>query len=193
MPVVVNLLKIPKEETLAPMQTIEERPITNTQNTADMKMVNMMMAVEAWTLQLSNPNDLRYWVYQTASTYATQADHPPPHTPINFPPSNAAKGPASNCQWPYYQQYPEQGLLPCIKCDESQHIRTFLPDGRTDWNNGIVYLNECGRPSSSPTGDNRSQISGYWPERWFLTMQEYTWEVAWLGQQGWGVATTAAP
>jgi hypothetical protein len=94
MPVVVNLPAITNEETLAPAQVMEEIPIAKAENTIDTKMDNMMKAVEAWTFQLSKANDPRDGGYQTARTYAIHAVHPPPHTPMNFPPPNAPTGPA---------------------------------------------------------------------------------------------------
>jgi hypothetical protein len=94
MPVLVNHPAIPNEETPAPAQATEESPIAKAENTIDTKMDNMMKAFEAWTFQLSKANEPRYGGYQTARAYAIETDHPPPHTPMNFPPPNAPTGPA---------------------------------------------------------------------------------------------------
>jgi len=186
MPVVINLPAIPSEETPAPAQVTEEIPIAKADNTIDTKMDNMMKAFEAWTFQMSKANEPGYGGYQTARAYAIQADHPPPHTPMNFPPLNVPMG-------PNYQQHPRQELGPCIYCDELGHIRTFCPDVRTDQEKGIVHLNERGRLTLGPRGGNGGEISGYRPERRFLSMREYAREVARQEQHGRGVATTAAP
>jgi hypothetical protein len=90
---VVSPLTIPKEKTPAPIQAMEEKPSIKSKYTVNMTMVNMMITVEAWTLQLSKANDHRYRGYQTTRAYATNADHPPPHTPMNFPPLNGPLGP----------------------------------------------------------------------------------------------------
>jgi hypothetical protein len=94
MPVVVNLPAIPTEETPAPTQAMEEIPIPKAENTINTKMEHMVKAFEAWTFQLRKANEPRYGGYQTARVYAIQADHPPPHTPMNFPPPKAPTGPA---------------------------------------------------------------------------------------------------
>jgi len=52
-PVVVNLLAFPSEETPAPAQAIEEIPIAKANNTFDMKVDNMMKAFKACIFQLS--------------------------------------------------------------------------------------------------------------------------------------------
>ena len=66
MPVVVNLPAIPNKETPAAAQPTEEIAIANAVNTIDTKMDNMIMALEAWTFQLSKANEPRYGGYQTA-------------------------------------------------------------------------------------------------------------------------------
>jgi len=69
----------------------------------------------------------------------------------------------------------------------------FCPNVRTDLEDGIIHLNDHGRLSLGPREGNRGEISGYQPERRFLSMWEYAQDVARQGQQGEGVATTAAP
>jgi len=145
-------------------------------------MDNIMKATEALPFQLSKANKPRYGSYQTTSAYAIQANHPTPHTPRNIPPPNAPSGPAYNQPGPNYQQYPRQGLGPCIYCDELGHIRTFCPNVHTDREQGIVYLNYRGRLILGPRGKNGGEISGYWLERRFLSMQEYARKVTWQGQ-----------
>jgi len=66
MPVVVNLLAIPSEETLPPVQAVEAIPISKAENTMDTKMENMMKAFEAWTFRMSKANEPRYGGYQSA-------------------------------------------------------------------------------------------------------------------------------
>jgi len=193
MPVGANHPAIPNEETPAPAQAMEEIRIAKAENTIDMKIDTMMKAFKAWTFQLSKANEPRHRGYQTARAYAIQADHPPTHTPMNFTPPNAPTGPAYYQPGPNYQQYPRQASGPFVYCDEQEHIRTFCPDVRTDQEKGIVHLNDRGRLTSGPRGGNGGEISWYRPERTFLSMREYAWEVAPQGQQGGGVATTAAP
>jgi hypothetical protein len=168
MPVVANLPAIPNEETPAPAQAMEEIPIAKAENTIDTKMDNMMKAFEAWNFHLRKANEPRYGGYQTARAYAIQADHPPLHTPMNFPPPNAPTGPTYYQPGPNYQQYPRQGLGPCIYCDELGHIGMFCPNVRTDQDKGIVHLNDHGRLILGPRGGNGGEISGYQPERRFL-------------------------
>jgi len=193
MPVVANLPAIPNKETPAPVHIMEEISIAKAENTIYTKMDNMMKAFKAWTLQLSKANEPRYRGYQTARAYAIQADHPPPHTRMNYPSPNAPTGLAYYRPGPNYQQYPQQGIGPCIYGDELEHIRTFCPDVRTNHKKGIVDLNECGRLTLGPRGGNGGETSGYRPERRFLSMQKYAQEVARQGQQEGGVATMAAP
>jgi len=57
----------------------------------------------------------------------------------------------------------------------------FYPDVRTDQEQGIVHLNEHRRLTLEPRGGNGGEISGYQPERRFLSMRVYAREVA---QQG---------
>ena len=94
MPVVVNRPAIPNEETPAPAQVMEDIPIAETQDTIETNMDFTLNSFEACAFQLSKANEPRYIAYQTARVYANQAEHPPPHTPLNFPPPNAPKGPA---------------------------------------------------------------------------------------------------
>ena len=94
MPVVANLPAIPIEVTPAPSQAMEGIPIAKAENTIDTKMDDMMKPFEARTVRLSKANEPRFGGYQTARVYAIQADHPPTHTPMNFPPPNAPAGPA---------------------------------------------------------------------------------------------------
>jgi hypothetical protein len=54
---------------------------------------------------------------------------------------------------------------------------------------GITHLNEHGRQTLVPRGGNRGVISGYRPERTFLSMRESAWEAAQQGQPGGGVGT----
>jgi len=96
MPVVVNLLAIPSEETLPPVQAVEAIPISKAENTMDTKMENMMKAFEAWTFRMSKANEPRYGGYQSARGCAIQAVHPPPHMPMNVRPSSAPSAPASS-------------------------------------------------------------------------------------------------
>jgi hypothetical protein len=132
MPVVVNLPAIFNAETLTPAQATEEFPIAKAENTIDRKMDNIMKPFEAWTFLLSKVNQPRHGGYQTARAYAIQADHPHTHTPMNFPPPNAPTGPAYNQHGRNSQQFPQQGLGPCLYSDDQGHIRTFCPDVRTD-------------------------------------------------------------
>jgi len=69
----------------------------------------------------------------------------------------------------------------------------FCPDVLTDQDKGLVHFNDRGRLTSGPRGGNGGEISGYGPERRILSMREYAREAARQGQQGGGVATTAAP
>jgi hypothetical protein len=69
----------------------------------------------------------------------------------------------------------------------------FCPDVRTDQEKAIVHPNDHGGLTFGPRGGNEGEISRYQLERRFLSMREYTWEVARQGQQGGGVATTATP
>jgi len=112
---------------------------------------------------------------------------------MNFPPLNAPLRPASFHQGPNYPQYLRQGLGPWNCCHELEHICMFCPDVRTTQEQGIVDLNDSGRPTLGPGGGNGGKIYGYRPQGRFLSMREYTREAARHGQQGGGVATTAAP
>jgi hypothetical protein len=176
MPVVVNLPAFPNDETPAPPQATMEIPIPMDTHTMDTKMDNLIKASKAWTLQLSNANEPRYEGYQTAMVYAMQADHPPSHTPMNFPPPNAPTGPAYYPPGLKYQQNLWQALGHCINCDELGHIRTFCPDVRTNQEYGIVHLSDCGRLSLGPREANGGEISRYRPERRLLSMWDYARE-----------------
>jgi len=143
---------------------MEETPIAKAENTMDTKMDNIILAFEAWTFQLSKANEPRYGGYQTATAYAFLADHPPPHTPITFPPPSAPMGLAYYRPVRNYPHYPWQGLKPCICCDELGHICMFCPEVRTDQHTGIVHLNDRGRLTFGPRGGNGGEISGYRPE-----------------------------
>jgi len=112
---------------------------------------------------------------------------------MNFAPPNAPMGSTSYQQGPNYQQYPQQKLDPCIKCDKLEHIATFCPDVCTNKEQGIVHHNVCGRQTLGQRGGNKGEICGHRPERWYLSMGEYVWQGARQGQQGGVVATTAAP
>jgi len=103
MPVVVTILAIHSEETPAPAHGMENILITTAENSFDTKMDNAMKALEARWMQLGQVNKLRYGGYQTARAYAIQADHPPPHTPMKFPPLDAPPGPAYYQPGPNYQ------------------------------------------------------------------------------------------
>jgi len=184
LPVVVNLLAIPNEETLAPVQATEEIPIAKAENTIDMKMDNMWKAFNASTFQRSKADEPRFGHYQTAMTYTIEADHAPPHAPVNIPPPNAPTGPAYCRPGPNVQQYPSRELGPCIYCDELGHICTFGTDTRTDQEKGIVHLNDRGRVTLGPRGRTGGEISGYRPGGRFLSMREYARDVARQGQQG---------
>jgi len=168
MPVVANLLAIPNEETPAPEQAMVEIPIATAENTIDTKLHNKMKAFEACACQLGNANEPRYGGYQTARAYTIHVDHPPPHTPMNFPPPNAAMGPAYYRLGPNHQQYARQGLGPCIVSDEIGQVRTFCPDVRTDQEQCIGHLNDRGRLTLGPRAGNGGEISGNRPERRLL-------------------------
>jgi len=103
MPLVMNLLAIPNEETPGPVQATEELPITKGKNTIDRKMDNMMKAFEAWSFQWSKANEPTYGGYQTGREYTIQADDPPMQIPMNFPPPNAPMGPTYYRPAPNYQ------------------------------------------------------------------------------------------
>jgi hypothetical protein len=90
---------------------------------------------------------------------------------MSSPPRNAPTG--SN-----YQQYPWQELGPSLYCDELEHIHTFCSDVRTDQENRIVRLNEPGGLTLGPGGGTGGEISRYRPERRFLSVREYSQEVA---------------
>jgi hypothetical protein len=89
MRIVMNIPSIPNEVTPARAHATEEIPVAIGENTIDMKIDNMMKTFEALTFQLSKANEPRYGCYQTARAYAIQANHPPPHIPMNFSPPNA--------------------------------------------------------------------------------------------------------
>jgi len=161
MAVVLNLRAIPSEEALAPVQAMEEIPITKAEYTIDTKIASMMKAFEAWTIQLSTLNEPTYGGYQTASMYAIEADHPPPHTPMHLAPQNAPTGPPYYRLGPNYQQYAQHGLGPCIYCAELGHIRTFCLHVRTNQGTGIVHLTDCGRLTLGPRGGYGDEISHY--------------------------------
>jgi hypothetical protein len=93
---VEKLAAIANEETPAPLQAMEEVPITEAENPINIEMDNMIRAFEAFTFQLSNANQPRNGSSQTASVYAMQLDHPPPHTPMNSPSRNSPTGLAYN-------------------------------------------------------------------------------------------------
>ena len=138
------------------------------EETIDTKMDNMMKAFEAWTVQLTKATYPRpqYTRYQMARAHANQADNPPMH-PLQSHElqMNAPSGPGYyRPTMPNYQQYPRQGLGPCIYCDDLGHIRTFCPDVRTHQEQGITHLNACGRLTLGPCGGRGGEISGYQPE-----------------------------
>jgi len=193
MPEIVNLPEISKKETPAPAQAMEETRNARGENTIEIMIDNLMKAFEAGTFQLSNVNELRYGAYQTARAYPIRADHPPQHTPMNFPPSNAPMGPAYYRPRHNYQQYPWQGVVPCGYCDKLGHTHTFCPNVCPNEENGVVHLTEWGRLTLGPRGGPGGEKSRYWLERGFLFIQEYTQAVVWQGQQGGGVATSVAP
>jgi len=193
MPVVVNLLAISSEETTAPVQTMEKIPIATSENKINTKMDNTMKAFQCWTIQSSKANDPRYAGYQSARPYAIQADYPPLLTPMTFPPTYPPMGPAYNRLGPNYLHYPHQGLAHCIDCDERGHICPFCPNVHIDQEQGVVHLHEHWRLPWGPRRQNGGEISGCWHERRFLSMREYSLEVARQGQQGGRDATTAAP
>jgi len=193
MPVEVNLPASPSEETLAPAQATEKIPITKAKDTIHIKMDNFMKAFVAWTFQMSNVNEPRYGGYNTARAYPIQDDHPPSHTAMNYPPPNTPMGTAYYQPGPEYQQYPQQWLGPCISGDDPRHISRFCPKVHINHEEGIVHLNQCGRVTSGSRAGNGGEISWYGLERRFLSMGEYTWEVARPGQKGGRVATITAP
>jgi hypothetical protein len=193
MALVVNLQAIPNEETPVRAQPTEEIPIAKAENTFETKMDNMMKAFEALTIHLRKVNGPRYGGYQTARAYAIQADHPPPQTPMNYPLLNAPTGHTYYRPGPKSEKYPPQGLRPHMNCDELRHIRKFCPNVRANQDKGIVHLNAHGRLTLGPRGGHGGEISRYQMERRFVPMREYAREVGRQGQQGRGVATTAAP
>jgi hypothetical protein len=60
-------------------------PIAEATNAIDMTMYNRMKTFETWTFLMSKANEAGYGGYYTATAYLIQADHLPPHTPMNFP------------------------------------------------------------------------------------------------------------
>jgi len=164
MPVMVDHQVIPNKENLAPTQVLDEIPIRIAENIINTKMDNMMKAFEARTFQLSKANELRYRGYQTARAYTVDADHPPPHTPMNFSPASAPMGPTYYRQGSNYQQYPWQGLGPCIYCDELGQICMICPNVHTNKEEGIVNLNDCGKWTLGSKREHGGEISGYQPE-----------------------------
>jgi len=156
---------------------MEEIPIATADSTMDTKMGNMMKAIEAWTFQMSKANERVCGGYQTARAYTIQADHWSLHTLTG----------------PNYQPHQRQELGHSIYCNEQGHICTICPNVPTDQDDGIVHCNDRGRITRGLKWENGGEISGYRPERRFLSMQEYAREVARQGQQERGVATTAVP
>jgi len=69
----------------------------------------------------------------------------------------------------------------------------FCPNVHTGQEKGVVLLIECGKQTLGPRGGAGGELSEYQLERRCLSMPECAWEVAWQGQHGGGVATTAAP
>jgi hypothetical protein len=192
MPVVVKLQTISHEETAAPVQPTKKITIAKAETTIDPMMDNMMKVFQSWTFQLSKVNEPRCRGYQTARVYAIQADHPPRHTPIHFLPPNPPTGHAFYQSGTHYQQYLWPGVGPYIYFDKVVHIRRFCPDVHTDQEKGIVQLNDRRSLNIESRGGNGGEISGYRPQRKYLTLQEYGREVAMQGQQRRGVATMAA-
>jgi hypothetical protein len=80
--------------TLELAEATEEIPIAKAKNTIDTKMDNMIMAIEAWSVQLSKENEPRLRGYRPARVCTIHADHQRPNTPINFLPPNAPTGPS---------------------------------------------------------------------------------------------------
>jgi len=94
---------------------------------------------------------------------------------------------------PNCQPHPRNELEACIYCDELVRIGAFCPDVGTDQDDGLVTLNEGGRQTIGQVDGTGGEISRYQLERKVLPMPEYVLRVAWQGQQGRGVVTTAAP
>jgi len=153
----------------------------------------IIKAFETWTLLLTKANQSRCWGYQTARVYAIQADHPPALTPMTSPPRNVPMGPVYYWLGPNYQQYPWQWFGPCINCDKPGRIHMVCPDVHTDQEICKLCHNECGRLCFGRKRGNRGMISGYRAGRRFLSMLKSAPKVARQGQQGGGVASTAAP
>ena len=125
-------------ETAVPVQATEEIVITKAANTIGRKIDNMTNACKAWTFQMSKANERGYGGYQTAMAYTIQADHPPPHTPLHFPPPNILAG----LNW---QQHPQQGFKLYINGYELGHIGTLYPDVDSNPEPGVVNCNRHGR------------------------------------------------
>ena len=92
-----------------------------------------------------------------------------------------------NPQWPW------QGFGHCIYCDELGPFRTCCPDVSINLEQDIDNLNECGRLTLGPRGGSRGEICGYRLQRRFLSMWEYTGEVAQHWQPAGGVASMVTP
>jgi len=65
-PVVVNLPAIPIENTTEAVDAMEQIPITEAENTIDIKIDNLMKAFMGWAFQMIKANEPRYAGYQTA-------------------------------------------------------------------------------------------------------------------------------
>jgi hypothetical protein len=106
MRVVLILPTIPTEETLASPQATEESPIAKATNTIDKKMGNMMKVFEARNFRQSKVNETCNGGYQIARGCTMQANHPPPHSAMNYPPPNEPTENAYSRLGPNSQPYP---------------------------------------------------------------------------------------
>lgn len=150
-----------------------------------------MQALEHWTFRMTKANLFRLRGYKTARAYSIEADHAPHHTAMEIQPPNAQRGAAYYVAGLTSQKYARQGGGPCCNCDELGQIAMLCPKEHTDYAKFIVHVNQWGRVSLGPRGEDGREISGIRPERRLLSIQVYTREVAQQGDQGWGVANMA--
>jgi len=83
-----------------------------------LKIGNMILPFNVWTIQMRISSESRYQGYQTAIAYAIKAEHLPLHTAMSIPSPNALTVSAYYQLGPKFQQFPPHEFEPCIPCDK---------------------------------------------------------------------------